>query len=67
MKPAFWTNFWQVKYVKLASALTVIIERRESIESLEKKQEEYAKTLGQLVGYANGVENALTDRQKIEL
>lgn len=45
----------------------LLTERRESIESLEKKQEEYAKTLGQLVGYANGVENALTDRQKIEL
>ena len=37
------------------------------MESLEKKQQEYAQTLGQLLGYANGVENALTDRQKIEL
>merc|ERR1712037_483368 len=45
----------------------LLSERRESIESLEKKQAEYAETLGQLLGYANGVQNALTDRQKIEL
>ena len=45
----------------------VFSERNASIESLEKKQQEYAATLGQLLGYANGVESALTDRQKIEL
>ncbi|CAG5103754.1 Oidioi.mRNA.OKI2018_I69.chr1.g920.t1.cds [Oikopleura dioica] len=45
----------------------LLTERNASIESLEKKQQEYAATLGQLLGYANGVESALNDRQKIEL